>query len=246
MEYVYLDGGPKLLLDPATKLMVQRLDEILHGVEGLNTLLNHQSATRTPPRLQRENSSMASHSHEDAVIIERSRDYLQIPACRTTADIVLAWPIWRDKYGADSLIGTVFHSTGSNRTDSKGDSASQRRQSPGITDAANDIFVVSGGLTSLDDERIPSLIDNFLQNVYTKNPVLDVEDLVRHGRKAAEHGLGWDGMSCLILIACALGCIARPFDECLLVRNQETHSPGLQRVQSTSESSSALLFAKES
>ena len=245
VECVYLDGGPKIPLDPATKLMVQRLDEILRGVEGLNTLLNHQSAVREPPPLPREDSSMASHSHEQAVVIERSRDYLQIPACRTTADTVLTWPIWRDKHGADSLISTVFHSTGSNRPDSQGDGGNQRGQPSGITDVSNDIFVVNGGLTSLADERIPSLIDNFLQNVYTKNPVLDVENLVRHGRKAAEHGLGWDGMSCLILIACALGCIARPFDECLLVRNQEMHSPGLSRVPSTSESSSALLFAKD-
>jgi hypothetical protein len=242
VECVYLDGGPKLPLDPATKLMVQRLDEILHGVEGLNTLLNHQSTVRTPTQVQRENSSMASHSHEEAVVIERSRDYLQIPACRTTADTVLTWPIWRDKYGADSLIGTVFHSTGSNRPEIQGDGGIQRSQS---SDASNDIFVVNGGLTGLADERIPSLIDNFLQNVYTKNPVLDVEDLVRHGRKAAEHGLGWDGMSCLILIACALGCIARPFDECLLVRNQEMHSPGLSRAPSTNDGSSALLFAKD-
>jgi hypothetical protein len=194
VECVYLDGGPKLPLDPATKLMVQRLNEILHGVEGLNTLLNRQATTRTPPHPQRENSSMASHSHETAVVIERSRDYLQIPACRTMADTVLTWPIWRDKYGADSLVSTVFHSTGPNRPDSKGDGGNQRRQSSGVADASNDIFVVSGGLTSLADERIPSLIDNFLQNVSTKNPVLDVEDLVRHGRKAANTVLV--GMEC--------------------------------------------------
>ena len=45
-------------------------------------------------------------------------------------------------------------------------------------------------LQSLTDNRIPSLIDNTLQNVYTKNPILDVENLVRHGQKAAGYGLG--------------------------------------------------------
>src|SRR2546423_10569495 len=68
VECVYLDDGPKLSLDPATKLMVQRLDEILHGVEGLSTLLHHQFAVREPPPpqppplLPRKESSMASHS----------------------------------------------------------------------------------------------------------------------------------------------------------------------------------------
>src|ERR1700722_18109575 len=141
---------------PATKLTVQRLDEILRSVEGLNTLLNHQGT--------------ASHSLEESIVIGRSRDYLQIPACRTTTDTVLTWPIWRDRYGAESLIGTVFHSTASNRPDSQGDGGNQRRQLLGLTDASHDIFVVSGGLTSLADELIHSLINNFLQNIYTKIP----------------------------------------------------------------------------
>ena len=59
-----------------------------------------------------------------------------------------------------------------------------------LTDASHDILMANGGLANLADERIPSLINNFLQNVYTKNPVLDVENLVRCGRKASEHGLG--------------------------------------------------------
>jgi len=113
VECVNLDWWrSKLLLDTATTLMVQRLDEIPHGVEDFSTLLNRRSTTRAPPQLHPENNSMASHSHEEAFVIERSRDYLQIPACRATADTALTWPIWRDKYGTDSLISTVFHSTG--------------------------------------------------------------------------------------------------------------------------------------
>ena len=109
-----------------------------------------------------------------------------------------------------------------------------------------DIFVVPGGLVSLYEERIPTLLDRFLQNVYTKNPIFDVEALVRHGRKAAEHGLGWDAMSCLTLICCALGCIARPFDECLLIRNQELNAGALNGgTASASENSSAVLYAQD-
>jgi hypothetical protein len=42
LNVLYLDGGSKLPLGPATKLVVQRVDGILHGVEGLNTLPNQQ------------------------------------------------------------------------------------------------------------------------------------------------------------------------------------------------------------
>lgn len=55
------------------------------------------------------------------------------------------------------------------------------------------------------------LIDRFIQNVHTKNPVLDLEYLIRSGRHAAEFGLQWDAQSCLVLITCALGCISQPF-----------------------------------
>lgn len=234
VECVYLDGGPKLPLDPATKLMVQRLDQILEGVEGLSTFLHgHGTTQRQEQPQQARRETPAEPTDQEAIVIERSRDYLQIPTCKTTADTVLTWPIWKDKYGPDSLISTLFHP----------EPTQTSNESTGIRSNSKDIFVVNGGLISLSEERIPSLIDNFLQNVHTKNPILDVEALVRHGRKAAEHGLGWDAMSCLILIACALGCVARPFDECLLVRNQELNASPV--ISPGSESTSALLYAKD-
>lgn len=55
------------------------------------------------------------------------------------------------------------------------------------------------------------LIDRFLQNVHTKNPILDVEALIKHGRYCAEFGPGWDARSCLVLMTCALGAVAKPF-----------------------------------
>jgi hypothetical protein len=73
----------------------------------------------------------------------------------------------------------------------------------------------SKGLTPPDDEQIPALVDRFLTNVYTKNPILDVERLVKHGRQCADRGVGWDGWSCLVLLACALGSVAKPFDRSL-------------------------------
>lgn len=70
---------------------------------------------------------------------------------------------------------------------------------------------VPGGLIPPNEEHIPLLIDKFLQNVHTKNPVLDVEQLVKHARNIASQGLGWDAWSCLVLLASALGTIAKSF-----------------------------------
>jgi hypothetical protein len=89
---------------------------------------------------------MASHGHEESVVIERSRDCLQIPACGTTADAVLTWLIWRDKYGANSLILHCFTQQhlivppARVTVEKSGDNCQ-------ATDASHDIFVVNGGLT---------------------------------------------------------------------------------------------------
>ena len=76
----------------------------------------------------------------------------------------------------------------------------------------NDNAVAHGRLEPLFEDRIPFLIDKFLKDVHAKNPVLDVEALVEHGRKAATTGLGSDAQSCLVLLACALGSVATSFE----------------------------------
>ena len=145
--------------------------------------------------------------------MEPSRDYLQIPAHRTTADTVLTWPIYKQQYPPNYLIEPLFK-----------------------PDATTDTVVVPGGLRSLADEKIPALVDNFLQNVHTKNPILDVEALVRHARRSSEQGVGWDAPSCLVLLACALGSLARPFD---LTGHAPEHDARAVGV------SSAALYAKD-
>jgi hypothetical protein len=170
--------------------------------------------------------------------VEPSRDHLQIPPHRTTADTVLTWPIFAGRYEPHSLIETLLApgrcSNGTNSGHATGDEI-----------IARDLVVVPGGLRSLPDEKIPSLVDNFLQNVHTKNPILDVESLVRHGRKAAENGLGWDAPSCLVLLACALGSIARPFEQCLSAADTISKPGPTTKHPSQEHVSSATVYAKD-
>lgn len=216
-------------LDPATRFLVKRLDQIAQSIENIHaattnsgslgpsqnfgkscpdarlTSLGIFGAIRRQPHLRGNLSPPVS---QGPLTLQPSRDYLQIPAHRTTADAVLTWPIFGGRFEHNFLVEPLFDPNG----------GVQVRQSGPVTSEdviAKDLMVVPGGLFSVPDERIPALIDNFLQNVHTKNPILDVEFLVRQGRKAAGSGLGWDAPSCLVLLACALGSIARPFDQCL-------------------------------
>lgn len=175
---------------------------------------------------------------QQTLTIEPSRDYLQIPPHRTTADTVLTWPIFEGRYEPNSLIEPLFTPSGASDGNSTVYAAGDEL-------TARDLMVVPGGLLSLPDEKIPSLIDNFLQNVHTKNPILDVETLLRHGRKAAENGFGWDAPSCLVLLACALGSIARPFDQCLPTAETMSRPSPPPRRLSDEHVSSAAMFGKD-
>lgn len=80
------------------------------------------------------------------------------------------------------------------------------------TEVENDTLFALGNLIPPDEEQIPLLVDKFLSNVHTKNPVLDVEQLVEHARIVATSGLRWDAWSCIVLLTAALGTVAKPFD----------------------------------
>ncbi|KAL5866511.1 hypothetical protein ACKVWC_010402 [Pyricularia oryzae] len=60
---------------------------------------------------------------------------------------------------------------------------------------------------NISEVEIVPLVDKFLMEVHVRNPILDEEELRRHARDVAENGMGWDGKTCLVLIACALACL---------------------------------------
>ena len=224
-----MENPEKANLDPNTQMMVSRLDQILSGVRSINNAMSHQAApvpTLAPKMSMHSTLSTPTQNQ----VTESSQDYLQIPPHRTTADTVLTWPVFNGHYPPNYLIEPLFMS----------------RNSQSIrSDVSEDVMTVPGGLKSLADEKIPTLIDVFLANVHTKNPILDVESLVRSGRRAAEHGLRWDAASCLVLLACALGCIAKPFDQCGYA--PEIIASPLEVAKDTRRASvpSAVLYAKD-
>ncbi|KAI6781310.1 fungal transcriptional regulatory protein [Emericellopsis cladophorae] len=119
---------------------------------------------------------------------EPSRDFLRIPPHCASADSILQWPVFNGAYPPNALISELF-----------------------TQNQNGDLITPPTALVPFDEEQIPLLIDRFLVNVYTKNPILDVEDLLKSARRCAENGVGWDGASCLVLMACALGAVTRPF-----------------------------------
>ncbi|KAJ5377230.1 uncharacterized protein N7496_004639 [Penicillium cataractarum] len=65
------------------------------------------------------------------------------------------------------------------------------------------------GIGLLDD--IQCLCKKYLRLIHRRNPVLDREKLEHYAREVTVQGPGWDGQSCQVLLACALGCTVSNF-----------------------------------
>lgn len=65
--------------------------------------------------------------------------------------------------------------------------------------------------TELDLQRVNHLLDNFFNYAHVKNPVLDEQATRRMVQSIILNGIDWSPESCLTLLICALGSIARPF-----------------------------------
>jgi hypothetical protein len=63
----------------------------------------------------------------------------------------------------------------------------------------NNIGQPSSTLPDLSPDTINRLVQNFLNNNYIKNPVLDVKALWADAREFAESGPQWDARSCLLV-----------------------------------------------
>jgi hypothetical protein len=63
----------------------------------------------------------------------------------------------------------------------------------------NNINQPSSTLPDLSPDTINRLVQNFLNNNYIKNPVLDVKALWADAREFAESGPQWDARSCLLV-----------------------------------------------
>lgn len=158
------------------------------------------TVTRPSPISPVVSSHITSPPVHQPVVTEPSRDFLHIPPHRTTADTVLTWPIFQNRYEPNYLVQPLLS-----------DPEVADPQPYCDTSPERDNYSLHNAVGPLDDEKIPALVDSFLQNVHTKNPVLDVENLIQKSRQASIHGLGWDAWSCCILLACALGSVAKPF-----------------------------------
>ncbi|KAI2865170.1 transcriptional regulator family: Fungal Specific TF [Aspergillus niger] len=140
---------------------------------------------------------------------------LRIPAAKICPDAILSWPILRDVRLQASLNS--------------------------LTLADHDHGVEEVASSDLNLALIPGLIDRFLQFVHVKNPVVDTVAL-RQSAVTVEVGeSSRNSHSCLVFLACALGCLAGPlrYDDLSVERDdhaESRHTTGEQFYRKALES----------
>ncbi|KAK4954143.1 hypothetical protein LTR10_007571 [Elasticomyces elasticus] len=197
--------------DPASIAILDRLSQVLARLDQLPAAATSFSQAGTSPSCSTPQAvysgpDLGSAQQQQQLLLrdQLSYDELRIPGGKTTPEAVLDWPILSGRHPAGCLLDAVFEAElcdedeeGQEGNDSSGRTKSSRSLRP----------------TGPNEDDIPILVQRFLELVHIKNPVLDVSNVLAYARRIAEDGIGWNSSSCLVLLICALGSIARPFPE---------------------------------
>ncbi|KAM5344153.1 hypothetical protein ACJ41O_012690 [Fusarium nematophilum] len=111
------------------------------------------------------------------------------------------WPIFGGRFPPNYLTDPVFEL----------DSCDESKYSDSVAQSSRKRHGIKTSSIGIDEEGILDLVQRFLDLVHIKNPIIDVDTIWSYARSVVEDGLKWDSASCLVLLACALGCVATPF-----------------------------------
>ncbi|KAF4974102.1 hypothetical protein FZEAL_8975 [Fusarium zealandicum] len=192
---VYEDSQDHSAFDPASILILERLNDVLSQLENVRAKGDDLSpsfqGTRGAPSVDEQDSVYAQ---------------LRIPPAKTSPDGILQWPIFENQYPPNYLNDAVFAAEASD------DDCDLEHAAPGLA-STQDKPRGRARTGFVDEDAVVEHVQQFLDLVHTKNPILDVETVCLYAQTVAEDGLRWDSVSCLVLLACSLGCVAQPFSD---------------------------------
>lgn len=179
--------------EDASAVILERLDEIKQMLQSSPRGL---APTAAYPAYQPEPSAGAavpSPGHQ-GFDVEGAADRGETsrtlyPALR--CESMLRWPVFDGLIPEeDARIESFILEFGSDLDDT---AAVEDRIGPSSTS-----YGAAAGSGIRDDAFVP-LCQKFLMHVHPRNPILEGRELVTYAKLAAEHGVGWDSASCLVV-----------------------------------------------
>ncbi|KIW35701.1 uncharacterized protein PV07_02385 [Cladophialophora immunda] len=121
-----------------------------------------------------------------------------------SSEDILDWSVLHSNYGREQIEKLIFDETLHSDFESGRHATSPSAVS---LDPRNQSSLGRG----IREEDVRDLVERFLANVHTKNPIFESNVLREIARPVASEGLGWDARTCLVLLACACAAISQPF-----------------------------------
>ncbi|KAH8649343.1 hypothetical protein BX600DRAFT_112758 [Xylariales sp. PMI_506] len=178
--------------DPASLMILDKLDQVLNKLDSNNP--ERPGPTTVSPALRNEVEQWPSQH-----TWSQGEDEIYISSSFSSTDSILAWPFFESQLGKANLSQELFIA----------DHEKAKRFDTNPHNSPEDGYIHRAGIR---EDDIPVLISRFLNLVHTKNPILETDTLKSYAADIIENGLRWDAPSCLVLLVCALGAIAAPYD----------------------------------
>ncbi|KAH6985338.1 hypothetical protein EDB80DRAFT_732121 [Ilyonectria destructans] len=188
--------------DPASIAILDRLSQVVAELKALKEHTSTVPRSVSPAELIMISPHVSQQAQAYSNPVGDSEtvpDDFTLQPASTSADAILTWPMLAGPFPATYIADGIFEAEANVET---------------LVDTAfHEVHLAasSSGLSGILENDISKLVRRFLELVHPKNPVLDVGTLWSYAQGIAENGLRWNGASCLVLLACALGCVARPF-----------------------------------
>ncbi|KAG5804342.1 hypothetical protein H9Q74_009886 [Fusarium xylarioides] len=190
--------------DPASIAILQRLNQVLESVGDIpgiikaNVEIALKNTALPPSPASRVVLGVDAFSDSEGL----NSDDITAPSGILSVESVLGWPILAGIVAPGHILEALS------------DTKAGRGHASSLTCGADNVSGCNAELrrTTVDEKEIPRLVCQFLQHVHPVNPILDVDEISSYSLGISETGITWDGESCIVLIACALGCIAKPYD----------------------------------
>ncbi|KAH7394300.1 hypothetical protein BKA66DRAFT_297023 [Pyrenochaeta sp. MPI-SDFR-AT-0127] len=184
---------------PTEQEILRRLEELKELLSGPRDIESNVQSSSITHRQERPTSPTTAASLNSVWPLDASAS----PFDHTRCESFLNWPIFRTiidpvDVAVESFVLECGHAF--EPDDPVANSPSSLR----LNRHAN-------GLVIQDDLFVP-LCRKFLDHVHPRNPILDESQLIRYAKCVAEHGLEWDGPSCLVLVACAIASYTAPWE----------------------------------
>ncbi|KAH7068344.1 hypothetical protein BKA63DRAFT_521595 [Paraphoma chrysanthemicola] len=208
--------------DPASIEILEQIGAVTRLLEAQNAHLlgivsNPCHANRmSPPPPSTEptdynassESTIASQDHhggkhhygpeQEAVLLSESLEFAE--TALGNCEDVLEWPVFQGEFHRSETEALVFNPD-----------LAYENQSGSASSISHVPDPRSRFSRGIQEDETLALVEKFFSNVHIKNPILSVNGTLSMAKDAMEHGFKWDAPSCLVLLACALGCVSMPY-----------------------------------